>query len=199
MRNALFLFVLVTGFSLFAAGQAEDMAVVVGARFSPSASSLSGTTTVNTAAGFEANLGVQIIGLPFASFQVETPILLVPNATIDSANAFASKSYSSIFITPGVRFKFKPTTKFNPWVAAGGGLVRFGPSPISVAGGTTSASGALKGTFDIGGGLDFKAPHVPFTWRVEAREYFSGSPNLNVANLSLHSNLFVGIGLVLRF
>ena len=199
MRNTLSLFLCVIGFSLLAAGQAEDMAVVVGAKFSPNASSLSGTTNVNTAAGFEVNIGVQIMALPFASFQVETPVLLVPNTTINSANAFASKSYSSIFITPGVRFKFKPTTAFNPWVAAGGGLVRFGPSPISVAGGSTSAAGALKGTFDIGGGLDFKIHPVPFTWRVEAREYFSGAPNLNLANLNLHSNLFAGIGLVWRF
>jgi hypothetical protein len=199
MRNLLSLFFCVIGFSLLAAGQAEDMAVVVGAKFSPSASSLSGATTVNTAAGFEGNIGVQIMALPFASFQVEMPVLLVPNTTISSANAFASKSYSSIFITPGVRFKFKPTTSFNPWVAAGGGLVRFGPSPVSVAGGTSSAAGALKGTFDVGGGLDFKIPHVPFTWRMEAREYFSGAPNLNISNLNLHSNLFAGIGLVVRF
>jgi hypothetical protein len=200
VRNGFLLFLLVVGFSLLAVGQGNDLAVVVGAKVTPGgASSPFGTATVNTALGFEGSVAIQLTPLPFASLQVELPVMFTPNTTVNSSNFFSPKSYSSVYITPGIRLKFKPTSSFNPWVAVGGGLVRFNPSSTSVAGGSTSATGALKGSIDAGAGLDFKAPYIPFLIRVQAREYFSGSPNLNIASLSLHNNLFAGIGLVVRF
>lgn len=200
MRNLLFLFLFVLGLSLAAAAQGpNDVSLVVGAKVTPSVSSASGSTKVNTALGFEGSLAVQVQGLPFASLQVELPVMATPNATVNSSNFLASKSYNSVYITPGIRLKFKPTAIFNPWVAAGGGIVRFGPSPFTQLGGTSAAAGALKGTIDVGGGVDFKAPHVPFTLRMEVREYYSGAPNLNISNLSLHNNIFAGAGLVVRF
>jgi hypothetical protein len=201
MRNALLLFLSLAliAFSLPASAQNNDFAVVVGAKFSPSASSAFGTTKVNTAAAIQGSVAVQVIGLPFASLQIELPFTGVPNSTVASTNFFAAKSYSSLYITPGLRLKLKPASAFNPWVAVGGGLARFNPSSVSVAGGTTSASGALKGTLDAAVGVDFKLPAVPLTLRTEAREFFSGSPNVNVNNFTLHNNVFAGIGLVLRF
>lgn len=199
MRNALFSFLLVIGFSIAASAQGNDFGLVVGAKITPSASSALGSTTVNTALGVEASLAVQVKTLPFAALQVEVPLMVTPNATVKSPDFFASKSYNSVYITPGIRLKLKPIALMNPWVAVGGGVVRFGPSKVSEAGGFSSASGSLKGAIDFGGGLDFKAPRIPFTLRVEAREYFSGAPNLNIPSLSLHNNLFAGVGLVVRF
>lgn len=198
MRNAL-LVVLVLGISLAAAAQGNDLAVVVGAKFTPSPSSPSGTITVNRSAAFEASFAHTFKGFSLASLQLEVPIMAAPNATIRSSNFFASKSYNSLYITPGIRLRFAADAPVSPWVAIGGGLARFGPSDVSVAGGTSSASGALKGTLDGGGGLDMKLPHVPLTFRVEAREYFSGAPNINIPQLSLHNNIFAGAGLVVKF
>lgn len=199
MRNALFSLLLVLGFSILASAQGSDLALVAGAKITPSASSPVGSTTVNTALGVEGSLAVQIKALPFAALQVEVPIMVTPNATVKSPDFLASKSYNSVYITPGVRLKLRPIAPVNPWVAVGGGVVRFGPSKVSEAGGVSSASGTVKGAIDFGGGVDFKAPHIPVTLRVEAREYFSGAPNLNIPSLSLHNNVFAGAGLVVRF
>jgi hypothetical protein len=199
MRNALFLLVLVIAISLAAAAQDNDFAVVAGAKFTPSTSSSSATVTVNRSAAFEASFAHKFKGFSLASLQLEVPIMAAPNATIRSSNFFASKSYNSIYFTPGIRLRFASDAPASPWVAVGGGLARFSSSPVSVSGGNTSASGALKGAVDAGGGLDIKVPHVPVTFRVEAREYFSGAPNLNIPKLNLHNNVFAGAGIVLRF
>src|SRR5579863_74949 len=103
MRNALFLLVLVIAISLAAAAQGNDLAVVVGAKFTPSPSSASGTVTVNRSAAFEVNFAHQIKGFSLASLQLEIPVMAAPNATVRSSNFFASKSYNSIYFTPGIR------------------------------------------------------------------------------------------------
>lgn len=199
MRNVLALFVLIVGISFSAAAQGNDLAVVAGAKFTPGPSSPFGAITVNRSPAFEAGFAHQIKGFSLASLQIEFPIMAAPNATIRSSNFFVTKSYNSLYITPGLRLRFASEASVSPWVALGGGLVRFAPSSVSVAGGTSSAAGALKGTGDAGGGLDFKVPVVPLTFRIEAREYFSGSPNLNIPQLSLHNTVFAGAGLVLKF
>lgn len=199
MRKAVFLAMFFLGSSLLAAAQGNDLAVVVGAKFAPSASSSLGSTKVNTSAAFEGSFAHQVKGFSLVSLQVEVPVMAAPNSTVKSSNLFASKSYNSIYFTPGIRLRFASSSSLSPWVALGGGVVRFGPSTVSQVGGTSAASSAWKGTGDAGAGLDFKAPVVPFTLRVEVREYFSGAPNLNIPSLSLHNNIFAGIGLVVRF
>ncbi|HLJ28864.1 MAG TPA: hypothetical protein VKY85_19295 [Candidatus Angelobacter sp.] len=199
MPKTVFLFVLLCGASLVAAGQSNDLAGVVGVKITPSASSTSGTTTVNKALGFEGSFAHQIKGMSLAALQVELPVMVTPKSTVNSSNFFASKSYSSIYVTPGIRLRFAPSASVSPWVAVGVGIARFNPSATSQVGGTNPATGALKGAGDAGGGLDFKAPGLPLTFRVEVREYFSGAPNLNIPSLSLHNNIFAGGGVVLRF
>ena len=199
MRNPVLLFVFLCGASLLAAGQGNDLAVVVGAKFTPSVSSSVGTTTVNTSLAFEGSFAHQIKGFPLLSLQVEVPVMAAPNSTVKSSNLFASKSYNSIYFTPGIRLRFASSSSISPWVALGGGVARFSPSTVSQVGGTSAATKAWKGTGDVGAGLDFKAPVVPVTFRVQVREYFSGSPNLSIPSLSLHNNIFAGIGLAVRF
>jgi hypothetical protein len=199
MRNALFLLLVIIGFSLAAAAQGNDFALVAGAKFTPSANNASATTTVNTAAGIEASLAHQIKGFSLAGLSIELPVLAVPNSTVTSSSFLSPRSYSSIYITPGARLSFASTSPISPWVAAGGGVVRFNPSPFSQVGGNTPASGSLKGAVDVGGGIDIRVARLPFRVRIEAREYFNGAPNLNILNLSLHNNLFAGAGLVFRF
>lgn len=199
MQKIVLLLIFFLGTCLLAVAQGNDLAVVVGAKFTPSASSSLGTTTVNTAAAFEGSFAHQIKGFSLVSLQVEVPIMASPNSTVKSSNLFASKSYNSIYFTPGVRLRFASSSSVSPWVALGGGVVRFGPSTVSQVGGTSAAASAWKGTGDVGAGLDFKAPVIPFTLRIQVREYFSGAPNLNIPSLSLHNNIFAGIGLVVRF
>jgi hypothetical protein len=49
--------------------------------------------------------------------------------------------------------------------------------------------------FQIGGGLDFSLP-IPFLgFRVEARDFHTGSSDFNVGR----NNVFAGAGIVLKF
>jgi hypothetical protein len=198
MHKTVLLLIFLLGASLIAAAQ-NDLAGVVGVKFTPSTSSATGTTTVNTSLAFEGSFAHQIKGLPFASLQIELPVMVTPKSTVNSSNLFASKSYSSLYFTPGLRLKFAPSASISPWVAIGGGLARFNPSSTSQVGGTNPANSTLKGAGEAGAGLDFKTPILPLIFRIEARQYFSGAPNLNIPSLSLHNNIFAGGGLVVRF
>jgi hypothetical protein len=190
---------LVLAVSLVAVAQSNDLAVVAGAKFTPSASSTSATTTFNSAFAFEGSFAHQIKGFSLLALQVEIPVMVAPNSTLKSSNFFASKSYNSLYFTPGFRLRFAASAPVSPWIAIGGGIVRFNPSTTTQVGGANAATQTVKGVGEVGGGVDFKAPGIPVRLRVEAREYFSGSPNINIPNLSLHNNLFAGIGLMVRF
>lgn len=199
MRTALCSFLFVLTVSLSAAAQGNDLALVAGGKFTPSVSSTFGTTAANTAFAVEGSFAHQIKEFPLLSLQLEIPVMVAPNSTINSSNFFASKSYNALYFTPGFRLRFASAAPISPWVAIGGGLARFNPSTTTQVGGVNAATSTVKGVGEAGAGLDFKAPGVPLTFRVEAREYFSGVPNLNIPNLSLHHNIFAGVGIVVRF
>ena len=98
-----------------------------------------------------------------------------------------------------MRLKFATAFPVNPWVSAGGGLAHFNPSSTNNAGGPSGATSTTKGAFQVGAGLDFKAPAFPIALRVEAREFYAGAPNTGLPKLDLHHNVFIGGGIVLRF
>lgn len=200
MQKALVLFVLCLGMSVAAHAQGNDLSAVVGAKFTPSTTSaLGGSTSIDTSVAFEVGFAVQLKALPAASLEVEVPVMVTPSAGVNASNLLASKSYSSLYFTPGLRLKFSPKGSISPWVAVGGGLAHFSPSSTSISGGASPATSTTKGVFDAGGGVDFKMSFLPLRFRIEARDYFSGSPNLNIPRLSLHNNIFAGAGVVVTF
>jgi hypothetical protein len=199
MRKALLGLLFSLSICLVAGAQTSELAGVVGVKVTPSTSSaVSGTTTVNTSVAFEISLAHQFKSAPFASLMWEVPVMVTPSATVNTSNLLASKNYSSIYLTPGIKLKFT-AGPINPWVAVGGGIAHFGPSTTSISGAASPASSTIKGVVSGGGGLDFKAPILPLTFRLEVREYFSGAPNLNIPQLSLHNNIFAGGGIVITF
>ena len=201
MRKRVFLLLIfVLGVSIAATAQGNDLAFVVGAKFTPSTSSaLGGSTSIDTHIGIEGSFAFQLKGLPMASLEIEVPVMVTPSANVNTSNLLASKNYTSLYFTPGFRLKFAPSGSISPWFAVGAGLAHFSPSTTSVSGSASPATSTTKGAGDVGGGVDFKMKFVPLRFRIEAREYFSGSPNLNIPQLSLHNNLFVGGGIVLTF
>jgi hypothetical protein len=188
------------GLSVAANGQGNDLSAVVGVKFTPSTSSaLAGSTSIDTSLAFELGFAAQLKSLPMASLELEVPVLITPSAGVNTSNLLASKNYTSLYFTPGVRLKFSPKGSISPWVAVGGGLAHFSPSRTSISGSASPATSTAKGVVDAGGGVDFKMSFLPVRFRVEVREYFSGSPNLNIPQLSLHNNVFAGGGIVLTF
>jgi hypothetical protein len=82
----------------------------------------------------------------------------------------------------------------SPWVSVGGGFGHFNGSAT-----LASKTSSTNGVFQIGGGLDV-AVFRHFSIRGELRDFWSGTPSLNLStNQSRQHNLFVGGGLVWHF
>jgi len=143
---------------------------------------------------FEINYSRRFIVALAWSLAFEVPFVVNPDEDAHTyTNAFLS--YRSYFVTPAARLNLFPTTAVSPWVSFGGG---FGYSG-GYSGGSTSKSGSTTGVMQGGVGLDVKLSRR-FTVRGEARDFWSGVPELNVnTGKSRQHNILVGGGLVWHF
>jgi hypothetical protein len=112
------------------------------------------------------------------------------------------RQYAYLFLTPHVRVKFNVSRAFDPWLLFGGGYARFAEAhPINVPG---FRGGTNSGTLEFGGGIDTKPiVHVlklPISFRLEVRDFYSGTPNYNQAlgNDRQNNVVYTG-GLLIRF
>ena len=143
---------------------------------------------------FEINYSRKFMVTAVWSLAFEVPFVVNPDEDAHTyTNAFLS--YRSYFVTPAARLNLFPTTAVSPWVSFGGG---FGYSG-GYSGGSTSKSGSTTGVMQGGVGLDVKLSRR-FTVRGEARDFWSGVPELNVnTGKSRQHNILVGGGLVWHF
>ena len=202
MRKIFVLIGFLMAVSFSAAAQSNDLALVAGVKVTPSGSAATGapnTVDVDKSFAFEASFAHDLKSVPMVALQLELPVVAVPNADVTSSNVLASKSYSSFYFTPGFRLRFGTKLPISPWLAAGAGIAHFNPSQTNQVGGASPANSSTKGVFDVGGGLDFKAPVLPIAFRLEVREFYAGVPNLGLPRLDLHHNIFAGGGIVFRF
>ena len=106
----------------------------------------------------------------------------------------------ALFLTPSVRVNAFAGDSVTPWLSFGGGYGRFREAPRLLFGGTNPGpTSSNTGVIQFGGGLDVWFWH---TWgaRVEARDFYSGNPDLNVTTSnSRQHNYYVGVGVVHRF
>ena len=149
---------------------------------------------------FEINYTRRLMGAPFWSLGVEVPFLDDPDERMNAAQNLIPGKYSSIFITPAARFNLFPEQGVSPWVSFGGGFGHFGESSTLEFGGPNPGkTGTTAGVLQAGIGLDVKIIGR-FSLRGEARDFWSGVPNLNVdTGKSRQHNIFVGGGVVFHF
>jgi opacity protein-like surface antigen len=197
MRKSLVLFSLVVMVGLNAVAQKSEIGIVLGGKMTPDGTSPTGTTKVNTAFAFQVNYATQLIGFKAADLELNIPFLGVPTSEISSSTLFTAKSYSTFYITPGLRLRLGTT--FSPFVEAGVGIVRHSPSSTTLGGSPSGASASTKAAFDVGGGIDFRPKKSPIAFRFQATELYSGVPDLAIPKLSMHNNVLLGGGIVLRF
>jgi hypothetical protein len=149
---------------------------------------------------FEVNYARRVLDANLWSLSLEVPFVANVNEEIHSALDTTPKQFSSIFITPSARLNAFPEQGLSPWISFGGGFGHFGDSSnLQFGGAYTGKTGTTVGAIQAGVGLDVK-----FFWKLrlrgEARDFFSGVPQLNVStNKNWQHNIFVGGGITWRF
>lgn len=200
-QKAIFLMCLILGVCAAASAQSSELGLVVGAKITPSGttSGSPGETTVDKAFAFEVSYAARLAGTPGVALQLEIPFTAVPTSNISVSNVLVSKSYSSFYVTPGLRLKLAPDSGFSPWVAAGVGIVHFNPSSTNLGGTTNTLSSTTKSAYSVGGGIDLHSKGSPLGFRFEARELYTGVPRIAIPKISIHNNVLLAGGIVLRF
>jgi hypothetical protein len=149
---------------------------------------------------FEVNYARRVMGTDLFSLALEVPFLVNPDEDLHAAQNLIPEKYSSYFVTPAARVNIFPLTAVSPWVSFGGGFGHFHESSTLEFGGSNPGkTGTTTGVLQAGVGLDVKL-FKSFRLRGEARDFWSGVPQLNVnTGKSRQHNIFVGGGIVWHF
>ncbi len=149
---------------------------------------------------FEVNYAARMLYRPFWSLYLEFPVVVNLDEDLSGNTPQVPAEYRSYFVTPAARFHVFSDAAISPWVSAGGGFGQFSESSNLLFGTPNRGNtGTTSGVFQAGVGFDVKAfQNVGF--RLEARDFWSGVPQLNVnTGKSRQHNIFVAGGIVLHF
>lgn len=149
---------------------------------------------------FEISYARRVLDASLWSLSFEVPFVANVDEDIHSALDTTPRQFSSIFITPSARLNAFPEQGLSPWISLGAGFGHFGDSSSLEFGGTyTGKTGTTVGVLQAGVGLDVKIIGN-LKLRGEARDFFSGVPQLNVVtNKNWQHNILVGGGVTWRF
>jgi hypothetical protein len=133
-------------------------------------------------------------------FSLEVPLAVAPDTDLNSGTNLVPESYKAFFITPSARVNFFSGAGVSPWLSAGGGYGLFKESGHGVFfGSNTGPTRTNTGVVQFGTGLDVWPWHK-WGLRLEARDFYSGVPDLNVnTGRSRQHNYYVGGGFIRRF
>ena len=199
--SVVLLLVLLVG-SAFA--QSNEVAGIVGRTFIsdqgvPALSIPNNTIHFGNGLAFEGNYGRRIIDIALASVTIEVPVVYNPEVKLNFGANLVPKNFSALYLAPSARVNFFPSTALSPWVSGGGGFARFGESDTLVFGGPNPGkTGTTTSAVQLGVGLDLRILGS-FKLRGEARDFYTGLPNLNVNPQKHMHNYFVGAGVVWSF
>jgi hypothetical protein len=188
MRNVLLSFLVVAA-AVSAHAQSNDVALTGGGYFAAS-----NPLDLGVAWAIEGSYARKIASVPLVSLSAELPVAGSFTSSIPTLSGTSiARSYTSLFITPGIRVRLAPSFPISPYVSAGLGYGRFNRQ---LTDGTNSTNGTFA--YDIGGGLDLKV--LPFiSLRAEVRDFNSGGIGLESLALGRQNNLFVTAGVAVRF
>jgi hypothetical protein len=175
--------------AVVAAAQSNDIALTGGGYFA-----VSNPLDLGAAFALEGAFAHRIAAIPLAAAFAELPVAGSFTSSIPTLSGTTlARSYTSLFITPGLRLRLAPSFPVSPYVAAGLGYARFNRKLFD---GTISANNTFA--FEIGGGLDLKV--LPFiSLRGEIRDFNSGGLGIETLALGRQNNLFVTAGVAVRF
>lgn len=156
--------------------------------------------TTGDGLSFEANYGRRLIDFGLVGLTGEVPFVVDFNQKVHYDVNLVPKDYKSFFVTPSVRANFFPSNGISPWVSVGGGFGYFKEnSSLEFFGSNPGKTGTTSGVFQAGVGLDVKL-FSRVSVRGEARDFYSGVPQLNVdIGKTRQHNYFVGGGVIWHF
>jgi hypothetical protein len=147
----------------------------------------------------EFNYGRLLKSHSMFGLYAELPVAIYPRMDVNYRKGTTPKDIGALFVTPSVRLNIFSGDSVTPWVSVGGGYGRFRVAPVTLYENPNPGSGSNTGVVQFGTGLDVWVWH---SWgaRFEARDFYSGAPNLNVdTGRSRQHNYYVGLGVVHRF
>jgi hypothetical protein len=149
---------------------------------------------------FEVNYARRVLDAGIASVSLEVPAVVNLDEDLNSVASQVPDGFKSFFLTPAARLNIFPDSAVSPWISFGGGFGRFNESSTQVSGlPNTGETGTTTGTLQAGLGLDVRV-FGRFSVRGEARDFWSGVPQLNVdTGKSRQHNIFVAAGIVWHF
>ncbi len=188
--------------SAAAADYKNEVGLLLGGIKAPDRSIVPGPGSIEASTGiaYQATYARLLKQTERVGVYFEVPFVASPLQDVSSANPAVPLNYASLFITPGVKFKFRPQQKVSPFFAVGGGFARFDESEELVSGvPNPGVRGTSTGVFQFGGGFDVKV-FRRISLRGEVRDFYSGRPQFNVATESdrQHNVVFSG-GFVVHF
>ena len=130
----------------------------------------------------------------------EVPFAYAYDMDLHTGENLIPEGYQSFIVTPAARVNVFSGQAVSPWVSVGGGYGLFKQSHELVFGGPNPGKTSTStGIFQFGAGLDV-FPWQKWGFRLEARDFYSGVPDLNVTTVrSRQHNIFVGGGVIRRF
>jgi opacity protein-like surface antigen len=132
----------------------------------------------------QANYGRRFLGTNKWALYGEVNFVSSPLRDVSSSALAATHDFASLYVTPGVRFKFRPASRISPYAVVGGGYADYEQSTTVIARGPNPASRQLaRGVFDFGAGVDVHLWRF-IALRGEARDFYTGSPNYNIPSIS---------------
>lgn len=148
---------------------------------------------------FAFNYGRLMKSWGIFGLRAELPVAIYPRMDLNTRANVIPADIGALFVTPSLRVNFFSGQAVSPWVSAGGGYGRFRVAPRLNFFGANPGSGSNTGVIQFGAGLDVW-PWRSWGFRLEARDFYSGHPDLNVTTLnSRQHNYYVGVGGIFRF
>ena len=190
--------------AVFCAGQEavpkNELGFTLGGLPSLSRSTSQQSLDLGAGTAFGINYGRRFVSSRNVALYGEVEFLASPQRDVSSNIGSATKNFASLYVTPGVRLKFFPTSALSPYAVVGGGYADYEQSTARLDGLPNPASRQLaRGAFDFGAGVDV---HV-WRWvalRGEARDFYTGAPAYNLSSITGgQHNVEISGGFVLRW
>jgi opacity protein-like surface antigen len=190
--------------AVFCAGQEaapkNELGFTLGGIPSLSRSTSQQSLDLGAGTAFGINYGRRFVSSRNVALYGEVEFLASPLRDVSSNIGSATKNFASLYVTPGVRLKFFPTSAISPYAVVGGGYADYEQSTARLDGLPNPASRQLaRGAFDFGAGVDV---HV-WRWvalRGEARDFYTGAPAYNLSSITGgQHNVEISGGFVLRW